>query len=76
MKRKRESNKNYFNTIYEIISLFVYSKMTYNFVTDPRLKRGHNFGVIYVANTQTEENDHTISNRKAETKAKMMEAEV
>ena len=24
-------------------------KLTYNFVTDPRLRRGHNFGVIYVA---------------------------
>ncbi|MCQ2820566.1 MAG: hypothetical protein MJ252_25150 [archaeon] len=23
-------------------------KLTYNFVTDPRLRRGHNFGVIYV----------------------------
>ncbi len=50
--------------------------MTYNFVTDPRLKRGHNFGVVYVTNTQTEENDDTIPNRKSEAKAKMIEAEV
>ena len=31
-------------------------KLTYNFVTDPRLKRGHNFGVIYVSNTNYDEN--------------------
>ena len=27
------------------------SKLTYNFVTDPRLKRGHNFGIIYVTSS-------------------------
>lgn len=31
------------------------NKLTYNFVTDPRLRRGHNFGVIYVSNTNYEE---------------------
>ena len=24
------------------------SKLTYNFTTDSRVKRGHNFGIIYV----------------------------
>ena len=27
------------------------SKLTYNFVTDPRLRRGHNFGVVYVTSS-------------------------
>jgi len=76
MKKKRESKKNYFDIINQIISLFVHSKMTYNFVTDPRLKRGHNFGVVYVTNTQTEERDDTIQKKKSEAKTKMMEAEV
>ena len=31
------------------------SKLTYNFVTDPRLKRGHNFGIIYVTSTNYDE---------------------
>ena len=31
------------------------SKLTYNFVTDPRLKRGHNFGIIYVTSSNYEE---------------------
>lgn len=31
------------------------NKLTYNFVTDPRLKRGHNFGVIYVTSSNYEE---------------------
>lgn len=29
--------------------------MTYNFVNDPRVKRGHNFGVVYVTNSTIEE---------------------
>ena len=31
------------------------SKLTYNFITDPRLKRGHNFGIIYVTSSNYEE---------------------
>ena len=31
------------------------SKLTYNFVTDPRLKRGHNFGIIYATSTNYDE---------------------
>ena len=31
------------------------SKLTYNFVTDPRLKRGHNFGIIYVTSSNYDE---------------------
>ena len=27
------------------------NKLTYNFVTDPRLRRGHNFGVVYVTSS-------------------------
>jgi hypothetical protein len=29
--------------------------LSYNFVTDPKLKRGHNFGVVYVTNSTLEE---------------------
>ena len=32
------------------------SKLTYNFNTDSRLKRGHNFGIIYVTSNMNEEN--------------------
>jgi hypothetical protein len=31
------------------------SKLTYNFNTDPRLKRGHNFGIIYVTSSNYDE---------------------
>ena len=31
------------------------SKLTYNFITDPRLKRGHNFGIIYVTSSNYED---------------------
>ena len=31
------------------------SKLTYNFVTDSRLKRGHNFGIIYVTSSNYDE---------------------
>ena len=39
------------------------SKLTYNFVTDPRLKRGHNFGVIYVTSSNYEEETKTMGGR-------------
>ena len=32
-------------------------KNTYNFVTDPRLKRGRNYGIVYVTSTAFDEND-------------------
>ena len=35
------------------------SKLTYNFVTDPRLKRGHNFGIIYVTSSNYEDTQST-----------------
>ena len=35
------------------------SKLTYNFATDPRLKRGHNFGIIYVTSSNYDENTGT-----------------
>ena len=38
------------------------SKLSYNFVWDPRLKRGHNFGVVYVTNA-TQEEETTLKNR-------------
>ena len=31
------------------------NKLTYNFVTDPRLRRGHNYGVIYVTSSNYDE---------------------
>ena len=37
------------------------NKLTYNFVTDPRLRRGHNFGVVYVTSSSY---DNTISNNQ------------
>ena len=33
------------------------TKLTYNFVTDPRLKRGRNYGIVYVTSTAFDEND-------------------
>jgi len=38
------------------------NKLSYNFVWDPRLKRGHNFGVVYVTNA-TQEEETTLKNR-------------
>ena len=35
------------------------SKLTYNFATDPRLKRGHNYGIIYVTSLNKDENIET-----------------
>ena len=40
------------------------SKLTYNFVTDPRLKRGHNFGIIYVTSSNYDENTGSSQQRK------------
>ena len=40
------------------------SKLTYNFVTDPRLKRGHNFGIIYVTSTNMDENTGTSTSQQ------------
>ena len=40
------------------------TKLTYNFVTDPRLKRGHNFGIIYVTSSNYEDNTGTSQQRK------------
>ena len=37
------------------------NKLTYNFVTDPRLRRGHNYGVIYVTSSNYEENATNIN---------------
>jgi len=36
------------------------NKLTYNFVTDPRLRRGHNYGVIYVTSSNYDENNENI----------------
>jgi hypothetical protein len=38
------------------------SKLTYNFVTDPRLKRGHNFGIIYVTSSNYDDSSLKIQN--------------
>ena len=38
------------------------NKLTYNFVTDPRLKRGHNFGVVYVTSSNFEEESKLQNN--------------
>ena len=35
------------------------SKLTYNFKTDPRLKRGHNYGIIYVTSSNYDEKTET-----------------
>ena len=40
------------------------SKLTYNFVTDPRLKRGHNFGIIYVTSSNYDENTANSQQKK------------
>ena len=44
------------------LNLYKNSKLSYNFVWDPRLKRGHNFGVVYVTNA-TQEEETTLKNR-------------
>ena len=40
------------------------SKLTYNFVTNPGLKRGHNFGIIYVTSTNYDETSSVKSPNK------------
>ena len=40
------------------------SKLTYNFITDPRVKHGHNFGIIYVTSNMSEEHE-TIKTKKS-----------
>ena len=47
------------------------TKLTYNFVTDPRLKRGHNFGIIYVTSSNYDENSDTNQKRKNIESSKM-----
>ena len=41
------------------------SKLTYNFNTDSRLKRGHNFGIIYVTSNMNEENPEMPKTKKS-----------
>ena len=40
------------------------TKLTYNFVTDPRVKRGHNFGIIYVTSSNYDENSSKSQKKK------------
>ena len=44
------------------------SKLTYNFVTDSRLKRGHNFGIIYVTSSNYDETSSLKPQTKKESK--------
>ena len=39
-------------------------KNTYNFVTDPRLKRGRNYGIVYVTSTAFDENEFDSSKKR------------
>ena len=39
-------------------------KNTYNFVTDPRLKRGRNYGIVYVSSTAFEDSDMAVQKLK------------
>lgn len=57
-----------------IIYINQYSKLSYNFVWDPRLKRGHNFGVVYVTNATQEE--ETIFKKRFEPLVKNTEISV
>jgi hypothetical protein len=50
--------------------------MTYNFATDPRLKRGRNFGVVYVTSRPSEEKQDLQSTKKSELHTKIKESEV
>ena len=38
--------------------------MTYNFVTDPKMKRGHNFGLVYVTNSIVEDDPESPFNEQ------------
>ena len=40
------------------------TKLTYNFVTDPRVKRGHNFGIIYVTSSNYDDNSSKNQKKK------------
>ena len=42
------------------------SKLTYNFVTDPRVKRGHNFGIIYVTSSNYDDNSSKNQKKKVQ----------
>ena len=44
------------------------SKLTYNFVTDSRLKRGHNFGIIYVTSSNYDETSSLKPQTKKDSK--------
>ena len=35
-------------------------KLTYNFVTDPRLRRGHNYGLNYVTSSNYDDDTKTV----------------
>ena len=39
-------------------------KNTYNFVTDPRLKRGRNYGIVYVTSTAFDENEFDSTKKR------------
>ena len=41
------------------------SKLTYNFKTDPRVKHGHNFGIIYVTSNANEDLQETGNTKKS-----------
>ena len=41
------------------------SKLTYNFNTDSRVKRGHNFGIIYVTSNTNEETPEITKTKKS-----------
>ena len=41
------------------------SKLTYNFNTDARLKRGHNFGIIYVTSNMKEETEENTKTQRS-----------
>ena len=42
------------------------TKLTYNFVTDPRVKRGHNFGIIYVTSSNYDDNSSKNQKKKVQ----------
>ena len=42
------------------------NKLTYNFVTDPRLRRGHNFGVVYVTSSSYDNTIPKSENKKSQ----------
>jgi hypothetical protein len=44
------------------------TKLTYNFVTDPRVKRGHNFGIIYVTSSNYDETSSLKPQTKKDSK--------